>query len=267
MSMRILLEGDFARYFDPARTQNAFWLFQHVPKTAGSSLREELVHGLSEFRPETNIHVDGTDPAIPWHDRMDAAVATFKERMPGSNYRFVSGHLFERHVTALREVNLSTRAFTFLRDPITRFISDYRYQRSKMNPGHESFRRDVPSLDAFVELGWNSDAMARHLLPISIRQQKDGKKSLDYMIDNFEFVGLQDQYEFSFSVLSRLLGFRSNPTIRERTNPPSAENPTDFDAILLSKLEAANALDQELFTGIQSKLRDIQPNLLDWMKK
>jgi hypothetical protein len=262
----MLLDGDFDRYFDRSRTRGAFWVFQHVPKTAGSSLREEVVQALREFRPETNIHLDGTDPSIPWHERMDQAVSGFAEALRVRDYRFASGHLFARHVGVLRAARPETRSFTMLRDPVQRFVSDYRYQRSAMNPDHERFQREVPTLEAFVALGWNSDAMARHLLPVDIRQSGDAGAAVEYLLDSFEFVGVQDDYAFSFRVLARLLGFGHAPTIRVRSNPPTPDNPADLTPDMVERLEAAHQLDRAIFTEIRQRLSSIRCDVEQWMQ-
>jgi hypothetical protein len=264
MSMRMLMDGDFDRYFDPSRTRGAFWVFQHVPKTAGSSLREEVVQALREFRPETNIHLDGTDTSIPWHARMDQAVSGFAGALRVGDYRFASGHLFARHVAALRAARPDARSFTLLRDPVRRFVSDYRYQRSAMNPDHETFRREVPTLEAFLALGWSADSMARHLLPPDLLRRGDAAAALDHLLDDFEFVGVQDDYAFSFAILRRLLGLRREPKVRQRSNPPTPDNPTEVPEALAARLEAAHRFDRALYDGVRLGLAGIAEGFRAW---
>ncbi|MBW6396659.1 sulfotransferase family 2 domain-containing protein [Roseomonas sp. HJA6] len=253
MSMRLLLDGNFNHYFDPQRTKGALWLFQHVPKTAGSSLREEIAGALRENRPATNIHVDGMDLAIPFHDRLDRAVEDFATRCADNSYRFASGHIFARHVARIRAAAPQTRLFTYLRDPVSRFISDYRYQRSPMHPGHEAFRREVPTIEAFLARGWTANQMTQYLLP------------LDHLLDTFEFVGLQDDYDTSFRILTRLIGIQREPSLRERTNPPTQDNPADIDPTLAARIEAAHAFDRSLFEELRRRLDMVKDDLAAWI--
>jgi len=265
MSMRLLLDGDFKRYFDPMRTMGALWLFQHVPKTAGSSLREEIGGALRENRPATNIHVDGMDPAIPFHERLDLAVEAFATRCGDNAYRFASGHIFARHVARIRAAAPQTHLFTFLRDPVSRFVSDYRYQRSPMHPGHEVFQRDVPTLEAFLARGWTANQMAQYLLPLELVRARDPARALDYLLDNFEFVGLQDDYDASFRILARLIGIEREPSHHARTNPPTPDNPAEIDPALAARIEAAHALDRALFDGVRTRLDAVKGELEAWL--
>lgn len=267
MSMRLLLDGEFDRYFDPQRTEGALWLFQHVPKTAGSSLREEIAGALRENRPATNIHVDGMDPAIPFHQRLDIAVEDFAARCAESPYRFASGHIFARHVARIRAVAPRTRVFTYLRDPVARFVSDYRYQRSPMHPGSDVFRREVKDLEAFLARGWTANQMAHYLLPPELLRARDPARALDYLLDNVEFVGLQDDYDASFSLLTRLIGIRKQPSVRARTNPATDDNPAPADAALMARIEQAHGLDRALFDGIRHRMAAVKDALADWMLK
>ncbi len=267
MSMRLLLDGEFNRYFDPQRTEGAFWLFQHVPKTAGSSLREEIAGALRENRPATNIHVDGMDPAIPFHQRLDNAVEDFAARCTANEYRFASGHIFARHVARIRDAAPRTRVFTYLRDPVARFVSDYRYQRSAMHPGSEAFRHEVKDLGAFLARGWTANQMAQYLLPPELLRAQDPARALDYLLDHFEFVGLQDDYDTSFSILTRLIGIRKQASVRVRTNPPTVDNPTPADAALAARIEQAHGLDRALFDGIRRGMDAVKDALAEWMLK
>ncbi len=267
MSMRLLLDGAFDRYFDPQRTEGAFWLFQHVPKTAGSSLRDEICDALHERRRETNIHLDGTDPAIPFHIRLDQAAESFAARCAQDRYRFASGHLFARHVAHIRAAVPGTHVLTYLRDPVARFVSDFRYQRSAMHPGHDAFRRNVPDIEAFLALGWTTNQMAQYLLPPDVVRTGDPAAGVEYLLSHFEFIGVQDDYDASFGILAQLLGIDGVPHHRARTNPPTPDNPATIDPALAARLEAAHALDRALYEHIRQGLEAVKGDLAAWLAR
>lgn len=265
--MRMLLEGDFDRYFDPARTEGAMWIFQHVPKTAGSSLRAELLKAFDEPDDETNIHIDGTDPAIPFHARLDAAVEAFIARAGTRPYRFVSGHIFERHVSRLRQAFPSARVLTFLRDPVSRVISDYRYQRSSLHPGHLAFRAAVPTLEAYLEQPGESDKMARYLLPGPMFLDGDAERGFEHLIDAVEFIGLQDEYAASFALLRHLVPLSPQPAAAERRNPPTQDNPALEDAEVAARIEARNTLDLAIMRELRRRLDQVREGLDAWVSR
>ncbi len=264
MTMRMLLDGEFERYFAPSRTNGAFWLYQHVPKTAGSSLRAELAAAL---KPQANIHLDGTDPGIPYHDRLDAAVASFAAGFGTRPWRFASGHIFARHVARLRVCAPHARLLTFLRDPSARFVSDYRYQRTPMSPGHDAFRRAVQDIDAFIALGWTGDQTARYLLPEAMFAARDAERACAWLLDSFEFVGLQEEYELCTATAARLIGFRRQPARRLRENPASADNPRDVTPGQAARIAEANAFDHAIVAELRGRFDAIREPLAAWLAR
>lgn len=264
MSMRLLLDGAFERYFDPARTAGALWVFQHVPKTAGSSLRGELAAALT---PNAHIHLDGTDPAIPYHDRLDAAVAAFAAGEAARPCRFVSGHIFERHIRGIRAAAPPARIITYLRDPVARFISDYRYQRTPMSPGHEAFRRAYPKIEDFLALDWTGNQITRYLLPEALFHARDAAAAADHLMDGFEFVGLQEDYGLCFVALARLLGIQRVPTERQRENPSTPDNPAELGPETRARIAAAHTFDQAVFDILRARFQAVRTELARFLSQ
>lgn len=267
MTMRFLIDGDFEKYFHSQNDATALWIFQHVPKTAGSSLRREIASALGELRPDTNIHLDGTDPRIPFHKRLDDAVLAFVGRAKMKSYRFVSGHIFARHMDIIKSSIDNPRAFTFLRSPVDRFISDYRYQRSVMHPDHEDFCTKFPTIELFLSAPWANNQISQYLLPEPIFHRQDAELAVDYLLDNFDFIGLQDRYEASFRTLSTLIGIERNPTVRDRQNPASNENPIPHSNEISETIRRCNQFDQDIYDIISKKISNIEIQLNKWLMK
>jgi hypothetical protein len=120
-----LVAGRFADYFNSITTpRGAPWLFVHVAKTAGTSLRQDINRVL---RPATHITVRGPNLGRNRDDMFDEAVEAFLQRHAATPYRLASGHLRARHTEKLRAALPGLRCCTMVRDPLARLISDYRY--------------------------------------------------------------------------------------------------------------------------------------------
>lgn len=264
MTMRMLLDEKFDDYFEAAGQKNTLWVNQHVPKTAGSSLRRELA---DELWPNANIHLDGTDPSVPYHERLDIAVGDFLKSMKKRPYKLASGHIFARHVATIDDAAPHAKFITFLRDPTARFISDYRYQRTPMSPGHERFRQDFPTIESFMTLPWTRNQISNYLLPKDPDPAGDADRAVDFLLDRFEFIGLQEDYDLSFQALARRIGFNRKPTHRVRENPDSSDNPTAMTSAQMRQIAEANAFDHAIVERIRARFNQIRQPLSEWLAR
>lgn len=98
-------------------------MFQHIPKTAGVSVRSVMA---CNFRAQDVLHV----PDARWRDAPFALAAA-------ERYRFIHGHV---QYEFLRDIIHATRVVTFLREPVDRVLSLYFFLRAQtvgpnMSPG------------------------------------------------------------------------------------------------------------------------------------
>ncbi|MDP3418670.1 hypothetical protein [Falsiroseomonas sp.] len=232
-------------------------IFVHVPKTAGTSLRAELAAILP---PDINIHVDYTDTSRSFHDRIDDAVARFLDQAGPRGIRFASGHIVGRHVTRIAQQLPRARFITMLRDPVARVVSDYRHQRSPRHPGHEDFRARVPDLGAYLDLRWEMDKAALHLLPEDVLATRDAAACIDHAMRRYAFVGIQEMYDLSFRTLTALAGRQQAPRLRANVNT-DADDVAEIDAAMAARIRAQNPLDCALYTHFAEALRRAEPAL------
>jgi hypothetical protein len=259
MLMDLLFEGRFEEYLEAAALPpEGLCLFVHVPKTAGTSLRAELARLL---RPDANIVVDYTDTDRSFHERMDEAVARFLAPGPARPPRFASGHILERHVRRISAARPGTRLVTFLRDPVARVVSDYRYQRSPRHPVHAEFAARVPDLASYIDLRWEANKMAQHLVPAELVQAGDPARCVDFVMRHYAFIGVQEFYALSFRALTALLGAPGWPSIRENVN---GEDPSEraVPDELAARIRAANALDDAIYQHVLRGWQRGQPTLV-----
>lgn len=232
MPLGDLLHGDASRYLDQNRdAPGALWLFLHIPKTAGSSFRAELA---ARLQPERNIVVDYTDQSLPFHQRLDSAVAQFADGMDG--VRFASGHIFRTHATTIGARHPDLRIVTMLRHPVARVVSDYRYARTPEHPPYEDFIREFPTFEDYLHSPASQNKIHEFL-----RSAPDDpvEQVIADVEQRFTFLGIAEMYYLSCRVLFSLLGDGAGPTRYERRTRPSDDNRID-------NLEALTPLIREL---------------------
>ena len=198
-----LFAGDFDRYFAEAGKGDPLWLFVHVPKTAGSSMQAEMgaIH-----KPAANIAIDYTDAEKPYHVLLDEAVQRFIAQHQNLPYRFASGHVLARHTEAIGRAVPNLRAFTMLRNPIARIISDYRYQRSDMNVARATFIEKTPDFATYIARPFVHNKTALALVPRPIVLAGDTDAAIEHVMQNYAFVGLQEMYPVCLRAITTLMG-------------------------------------------------------------
>jgi hypothetical protein len=97
------------------------YFFCHIPKTAGTSVRQVLA---GQFDPEAVYPLpdDAEDPLA--YTEVDRLRSVFESK--GDQIELITGH-FPYCITEMLGVPLNT--FTVLRDPVSRTLSQLRYQR------------------------------------------------------------------------------------------------------------------------------------------
>jgi len=176
-----------------------FWIFVHIPKTAGSSFREELSRRLA---PEYHLKVNYTS-GQPLPAQRRAAIESCIASNRHNRFRFVSGHVQYVHMSRLAQSDPRARLITILRDPVSRVISDFHYQRSSEHPLAEQFKQRFPTLEDFVRFEAGQNKMVKFLR----RGRTEGAADVvDRMMKEYAFVGLQDDYDLSFRLMTHLLG-------------------------------------------------------------
>ena len=219
MHMKHLFEGDLAGFLDRAAIGSNLCVLIHVPKTAGSSLRGELA---ALLHPDVNIEIDYNDRERSFHERMDIAVNAFITKAKSEGTRFGSGHILGRHVRQISESLPDARLVTMLRDPVDRVVSDYRYQRSPAHPPSADFIREVPDFSAYLRIDSQQNKTARHLLPYPMVADGDPEQAIDYILTNYDFVGVQEMYPLSFGILTAMIGSPRPPACAETSIPKRA---------------------------------------------
>lgn len=258
----LLFDQKFDAYFAAFRKNAPLWVFVHVPKTAGSSLRGELAGAL---RPEANIFVDYNDPSKTYMESLDDAVRAFIQRHRETPHRFASGHIFPQHVDMIERAAGEIRRITMLRQPAKRVISDYRYQCSPMHPGFEAFRERFPTIHDYLRQDEEANKATRYLVPYTLFQAGDVDACVDFIVRTYDFLGLQEMYPLSFRLLFALIGERRFPTLRVRVNEGGEDAELANDPAIIAAVEERNALDIAVHRALLARWRPVRDPMIEYL--
>lgn len=248
MSFADLSSRHLSDYLTSERDPDAFWLFLHIPKTAGSSFSEELA---SRVPPYSNIFVDYSDEETPFDQRLDHAVERFLQRQAVAPFHSASGHLPFPLCDKIRRHIPNTKLVTFLRDPVARVVSDFRYQRTPLHPPFETFKEQFPTLMDYVASPDSQNKMAQFMA----WQSDDGDAALEARLNDFAFIGLLEMYPMSFGCIFDLMGHPGQlPQVHRRQTPQSADTDVELGPDLVQEILRTNQDDVRLHQAVKSAL-------------
>lgn len=222
--------------------QPAFFL--HIPRTAGTTLNAVL---RDNFRPEEVLNV---------YKAEEYRQHTFHAPSELAGIRLIQGHLLLTNFDPPSMYGVPVRVFTFLREPVTRVISEYDFLRTwkdnhlyaYLHEHHTTLREYVQS-DAPLLRYRGRNFMTRCIsgmdvgkAPRPVRALARAKQHLEKKIG---CVGIQERFMESLLLLGDFLGLTS--LLHERRNALSAPSKTlvsDEDRALLQDL---NQGDTELY--------------------
>jgi hypothetical protein len=234
------------------RFADEFCVFIHIPKTAGSSLSAELAR---MRRPYLNIHRTYHHGETVTFSRLEDEIAAHIRSGAIATARSCSGHFTWNMAAPIRDARPDARCFTFLRDPIARVISDYRYSRT---PAHPTFRETIarfPTIESYVQAPETQDKMARFLMP----GDAVTPEQIDRFIgERYAFVGLLEQYPLSFNILARLLGVDAMPSQHKRVTEDTEDNDVAVTSDLRALIAEHNRRDMALYDIARAKLAAIE---------
>jgi hypothetical protein len=124
LSNGMYLDGSPLRAHLPrrCRTQNRTLLFMHIPKTAGTALRETI---LNNYRQSEVAYIYPDPPGFPVRNLRDLPLGQ------RARFRFVVGH-FQYGVH--EQIPNDCCYFTIVRNPLSRVYSHYSYLVQHQNP-------------------------------------------------------------------------------------------------------------------------------------
>ncbi len=208
-----------------------FFVFIHIEKAAGSTL-----HNLIKY------HIPNYFVLYPWwywSNEKGAFVTAEELRLIKRLYPFlkgVGGHTVRTYAGYEKAVKGKINYFTFLREPVKRYLSHFYYQNNKMG-----FRR---SLDDFL-----GEPRFNNYMTVRLAGSEDVEKAKTVLKEKFRFVGLTEHFNESLLLLvNRVFGDKFIPYYQSFN--VTRERHVSFDELTAGQKEkvlANNRLDLELF--------------------
>jgi hypothetical protein len=236
-------------YVEAEADPEAFCLFLHIPKTAGSSLGHEIAAVLKPYR---NISLDYLDESASHGVKRQRAVEAFiAELKRDGGLRSASGHITMRQALQIKRAHPRTRIVSFLRDPVRRVISDYRYQRTPAHPLHEAFIRQYPTVEDYVQAERSRNKMIGRL---AVRPTGDVSAAIELIERTVSFVGVVELYAMSVDILFRLFDANVLPQAYLRPTQDTPDNRVEVTPDLTALIRDLNGSDAALYDHFRGLL-------------
>jgi hypothetical protein len=220
------------------------YAFVHIEKTAGRTVRAVLLRSFGAGHCEIRTPYAKREPEVD--DRRVAVTSDDlrKVRRFYRRLRGIAGHNVKPY-SDLQRAAPDLRYFTFLRDPVRRYLSHFK-NRSR-SYAREDFER-------WAAAGWTHDWQTR-----MIAGEANAQKAIDLIAARIGFVGFTETFDESLLMLGQWLG---EPGFRPEYRPvnqlagkqrarDSAREQADLSYLetpeVRARLQEINALDQQVY--------------------
>lgn len=261
-SFQTFAKGALQGYAGHFQNNGSFWVFQHIPKTAGSSLTRELAGTLAPYR---NIFVRPSPGGEERRgDQLMAEVESFLAEHRTRCFASASGHLRQVHLKRIQEAIPNAKVFTFLRDPAARLVSDYRYAKTPKHPPHEAFARRFPTIEAYLDDPAHQNKMWRFVRP---GNRPFSDEALQVVFRRYAFFGLVPELSLHFQFLTGLTTFPRRPVAEVNVTERRADNEVELTAELRRRIEALNGEDCALYAAVEAVLAARREEMADFVRR
>lgn len=221
------------------QTEAPFFFF-HLPRTAGTTLNAILK---DNFAPEEVLSV---------YRREDYAACRELEVERLNRLRLIQGHLMPQSLYPPTLYGRPVRIFTFLREPVARLVSEYRFLRTwprnhmyaYLNENNISFEHYLTGKEH--QLCLRGSNFMTHALVGKFKNIDDAEaleRAKDRLENAFCGFGIQERFDESLLLLAKTLGLTR--LFYERRNVLRKDSPlpplTDKDLELAAELNQADA--------------------------
>ncbi len=235
---------DFVSMF---RQEDGIIVFQHVAKTAGSSVAREFGSIKRGF-------------LLQW-DQMQESWQQFLQEYQAGHVDHVRGHLWFHHINDLRKRQIPHRAVCFLRHPVERLISHYRYDRTPANPNYQNVRARYPTFESFADhIGEN------FMIRMIVGRCDSAEQAITRIQQRFAFVGVTERYHTSMVVLMNCLGrhYKIKPKANV-TESNQVDASVEISDSFRTELLKRNAVDLAVFEYFEKQYKELGEQVLAYL--
>jgi hypothetical protein len=215
----------------------------HIPKTAGTSFVAQIGRAAVPWAHVVNGRYYPDIGKVLGNARDH--LVELKEGILNHTYRVVIGHMTRRDVIFSLDGAETMRFAAFIRDPVARFVSEYFYAVSPINPGYADLIERYPTLESFIDNCVDANVITHYL------ERYRGQPVADIISDlkkYFCFLGYVENYEKDARELCNL--FSKKPFIEDHLNALSMKRPP-IASKSLDRIREINARDMEFYTLVQ----------------
>ncbi len=237
------------------------WVFHHIPKTAGSSLVDELHYC---FPPYFNIGAAAArqNSIVDRPDKLMGGVDELLELSASTMFGSVSGHMRPVHFRRVMENLPNAAAFTFLREPIARYVSEYRYVRTPKHPAYQEMRRKYQSIEDYVDDEATHDMMWRF---VSGGKKLADPETIAAMMRRYVFIGTLEDYNLNFEFFTALTGHPKTPSSRMNVTEKADSNEVVMTDALKSRIAEANKFDIAIYDAVVACLNSRRQEMAEFV--
>lgn len=218
-------------------------IFLHIPKTAGTSLRQIVEQ---EYQPENCLFL-----YYPVYD--EVTMEEIHLQLP--KVKVLYGHLtFGIHEL----LNITGKYVAFLRHPIDRVISFYKYSACDLDSSYYTSIQNglslVDMLQQEVTIQTNNHMtriLANYWQEDRLEDVQLVDRALENILNNFYYVGLLERFNESIEQLGKKLNWKTSYEI-PYVNANTYERQLKIDSMTQAVLEQYNYLDLLLYEAIKS---------------
>lgn len=247
------------------------YVFLHIPKTAGSSLKSII---FSQYPKSKSFYVDGGDP------KQSLSILKSEVLEKGKNLDLIYGHIDYYSVHFLNNENL--RFVTILRNPIERVISLY-YHVINMPSHylHNKFIEENITLKQFIQGGFTTETnngqvrilvgaggyhkndFSKYDIPYGEVDESLLEEALKNIEKSFAFVGTQEMFMESLILLKKHLNWKESLYFNEINTNKSKKNINQIDEETIEIIKHYNSFDIKLYDYIVNNLKkELKKNFL-----
>jgi len=189
--------------------------FIHIERAGGSTMHNML-----------NYYIPGYVSLKPWYYwTNDTGNYLTQKELKSLQYfhpflKGFGGHTTRHYLNYGDILRKDIKYFTFLREPISRYLSHFQFQRDKMNINR--------SLEAYID-----EKKFNNYMTIRLAKIEDAEKAINELDSKFIFVGIVEQYNESLLRLRNTLNWSFNP-LYEKINEGNSKSSICFEGLPLN---------------------------------